>query len=334
MTVETLRLSYSSKGTLKGCERKFEFDKLYPQPRQRLSGYAAEVGTALHAGYQDFLIHGDEEHAIFEFMLKFPYELEFEQENDYRSFEASLMTLEAMMHSNILGEYELAQIRRPNTPEELAAGESGGRVVPAIEVPFEIHLAGLTVPYRVLDASGHRTGEIVERPVSIIGYADALMFHRVTGAYKTLDIKTHRDTVRDRTAEFKFNTQQVPYGLVLSQISEGMVEQFNVLYFDCYVDLLDPRIREYEFTKTAEDIQEWCLKTVLDIGRLRQMMAMDFFPRTEHGCMFYRSPCRYLDVCESRDHAAITDFLLMGQEPVDDKQPFFPWISVTIQADQ
>lgn len=330
--IEPLRLSYSSLGTFAGCARKFEFDKLYAASRGRESGYAAEVGKALHAGYQRFLVDGDEEQAIFEFLLAFPYELEFEQENDYRSFEASLMTLEAMMEANNLGEYELAKIKRPNTAAERAAGESEGRVVPAIEVPFEIHLVGITVPHRVLDSYGQRTGEIVERPVSIIGYIDALMFHKVTGAYKTLDIKTNRDTVKDATAKYKFDAQQVPYGMVLSQISEGQIEQFGVLYLDCYVDLLEPRIRDYEFTKTAEDIQEWCVNKMLDVGRLKQMMAMDFFPRTEHGCMFYRSPCRHLDYCESRDHQAITNFRLMGMEAVDDKEPFEPWISVAIEV--
>ena len=57
-----LRVSYSSLNTFASCNRKFEFDKLYPRRERVLEDfYAADVGKALHAGYQDFLIKGDKE---------------------------------------------------------------------------------------------------------------------------------------------------------------------------------------------------------------------------------------------------------------------------------
>ncbi len=72
---EYLRVSYSSLNTAHSCWRRFEFHKLYP----KLAGgfddfYAAEVGKALHAGFQDYLIHGDQNLAIWAFMQAFPYE--------------------------------------------------------------------------------------------------------------------------------------------------------------------------------------------------------------------------------------------------------------------
>ena len=92
-----LRVSYSSMGTFSSCARKFEFDKIYP-PRARDSRdmYAADVGKALHAGFQDWLINGDREEAIWQFMRAFPWDGEAYQTNDYRSFEACLATLESM----------------------------------------------------------------------------------------------------------------------------------------------------------------------------------------------------------------------------------------------
>jgi hypothetical protein len=312
-----LRVSYSSLNVESSCSRKFEFHKLYPRKQtQDEDFYAAGVGKALHAGFQTYLISGDRESAIWQFMLAFPYEGESQQTNDYRNFDASLCTLEAMFDETKIGEYELAQIRRPNTADELAKGLSAGVVVPAIEVPFEIRFSGLTLP----DGRG----------VAFIGYIDAIMRKYTTGRFRTTDIKTSRWNLKDATAKYKFDTQQVPYGIIVDHVAQGTVDAFDVMYLDSYIDLVEPSVKLYEFTKTQDDVREWVTNKVLQFQRIQRYMEMDYFPRTDSGCMFYNKPCKYLEPCISRDKAALNEWFLMGETPATE-EPFFPWIIADIE---
>lgn len=322
MEVQPIRLSYSSLNTMAGCPRKFEFQKILPNTGDRESGYAAEVGKALHEGFGDYLINHDEDSAIWKFVNHFPYEMEMMQTNDNRSFEACLSTLQAMIESTDTSEFELAKIKRPD-----------GQIVPAIEVPFEIRLEGMTLPFREFDpVTGHRTGRIIERPIGIIGYIDAIMYSNFAMMYKSLDIKSTRESFIDATAKYKYSSQQIPYGMVISQVAGQEISEFEVDYLEAYIDLMNPKITSYRFVKTSEDIQEWCVNKILQISQLRQFMEMDYFPRTESSCMAYRYPCRFLDACASRDADAIADYLLMGNEPVMQNEEFEPWITVTIQT--
>jgi len=311
-------VSYSSLGTAETCWRKFELDKFYPR-RERVfeDNYAADVGSALHAGFQDYLIHGDKDEAIWQLMRAFPFEAEYNQDNDYRSFEATLSTLECMFEEVKLNEYELAKIRRPNTPAELAAGLSGGVVVPAIEVPFELRFKGLNLP----DGRG----------IAFTGFIDAVMRHYTTGRFRTLDIKTTRFHMSDATAKYKFNGQQVPYGIVVEHIAEAAVDSFEVLYLDSYIDLVEPDVKLYPFTKTQDDIREWVLNKVLQFQQMIRFSEMEFFPRTDGGCTFFNKPCRHLEPCMSRDKAAITEWFLLGEEPARQREEFFPWIVADLE---
>lgn len=331
---DTLRVSYSSLGTFSSCPRKFEFDKMYPRRVRDGDNYAADVGKALHTGYQDYLIHGDKEHAIWSFMRAFPYMGEFQQSNDYRSFEAALATLELMFEDIKIGEYELAQIKRPLNQDEQAyyakvcldSPEARDAipdriVVPAIEVPFEIRFEGITIPpcRRFPDGAG----------ISVIGYIDAIMRNYSTGLFRTLDIKTSRMNLKDSTAKFRYDTQQVPYGIVVDHVAQGAVEAFEVLYLECYVDIVEPRVQLYPFLKRQTDIQEWATTKVLQFQQIARFASMDFFPRTDNGCLFYNSPCRYLEPCQSRDAESLTEWFLLGQEPAKE-ETFEPWIVASV----
>lgn len=310
--MQTFRVSYSSLNTFSTCPRKFEFNKLYPRRTEWEDGYAAGVGKALHAGYQDYLIHKDRDQAVWTFMLEFPYELESIQSNDYRSFEASLSCLEEMFESIKMEEYELAKIKKPD-----------GEIAPAIEVPFEIRFKGLAIPPCPALPEG--------ATLSVTGYIDAIMQHYTTGLFRTLDIKTNRLNLMDATPKYKFDTQQVPYGIVVDHVAQGSVEEFEVLYLDCYVDLLEPKVSFYPFKKTRTDIEEWCATKLMQFQQIAKYAAMDFFPRTDSGCLFYNKPCSYMEPCMSRDREALTEWFLLGDEPVKERE-FTPWIVADVDV--
>lgn len=304
--VDYLRVSYSSLNLADTCLRKFEFNKLYPRRARDPDQFAADVGTALHHGYQDYLIHQDLDRAIWMMMKDYPYLGEFEQRFDDRSLEACISTLEEMTYEANMTEWELVSIRKPT-----------GEIVPAIEIPFELRLKGITLP----DGRG----------VAFTGFMDAALRHLGTGLVRTMDIKTHRRTLEDATPKYKFDGQQVPYGIVLEHLTGNPVTEFEVLYLDTYVDLVKPRVQLYPFRKDSEDLQEWLINTVLRVQRIQRAMEMDYFPRTDGGCLNWNRPCYFLEVCQSRDREAITEWLMMGDEAATEKREE-PWIVAEIDV--
>lgn len=301
-----LRVSYSSLNTYASCHRKFELSKMIPQRRSYEDNYAADVGKAMHAGFQNYLVTQDEDIAILELMKAFPFEDEWNQPNTYRSFDACLSTFESMLEEGNMYEYELAQIKRPD-----------GSVGPAIEVPFEIQFEGLTLP----DGRG----------ISFVGFIDAILQHRLNRRYKTLDIKTTREKLDDSTPKYFFDTQQVPYGIVLDHVANGKVDSFDVLYLDTYIDLVEPTCKLYEFPKTSTDVQEWFTNRVMQMEDIVRFEKSQYYPRTDSGCMFWKKPCRYFDVCGNRDREFLKEWFLLGDEPAPE-EPWNPWIIAKAQA--
>lgn len=301
-----LRVSFSSLNLADSCMRKFEFNKLYPRRARDSDAFAADVGTALHHGYQNYLIHQDLDQATWALMKSYPVLDEFSQRFDDRSLESCIATLEEMTYEARMTEWELIEIKKPD-----------GEVVPAIEVPFALRLKGITLP----DGRG----------VEFTGFMDAALRNLGTGAIRTMDIKTHRRSVVDATPQYKFNGQQVPYGIILEHLVGNSIDQFEVLYLDTYVDLCSPRVQLYPFLKDSEDIQEWLINTVMRVQRIQRAMEMDYFPRTDGGCFNWNRPCYFLEVCQSRDKEAITDWLMMGEEPKADSREE-PWVIAEIDV--
>lgn len=312
--MDNLRVSYSSLNTFASCARKFEFNKLYPRRDLGFEDfYAADVGKAMHAAYQNYLVESDKDKAIWILLQEFPFASEYSQSNDFRSFEACLSTLEMMMDEIKMNEYELVQIKTPS-----------GEVKPAIEVPFEIRFTGLHInPCRRFPDGA---------TLSMNGYIDAILRNVMTNQYRSMDIKTTRQSLVDATGKYKFDTQQVPYGIVIDHVAAEAVESFEVLYLDCYLDLLEPKVQLYPFMKRQQDIQEWAMNKLIQFQQLAKFLEADFFPRTDSGCLFYNKPCKYLQLCESRDPETIIEWLLLGEEPADDREKFEPWIIAEIEV--
>lgn len=301
-----LNVSYSSLNLADSCLRKFEFNKLYPRRARDRDAFAADVGTALHHGYQNFLVNQDPDLALWALMEDFPYESEFNQARDDRSLEAAIATLDEMIAEAKMSEWELMTIMRPD-----------GVVVPAIEVPFELRLKGLDLP----DGRG----------VAFTGFMDAALRHVARGDIRTMDIKTHRRHLEDATPKYRFDGQQVPYGICLEHIQGHPVDEFEVLYLDCYVDLVSPRVHLYPFRKDSTDLQEWLINTVLRVQRIIRAMEMDYFPRTDGGCLNWNRPCYFLEVCQTRDREAVEEWLMMGEEP-EHRPVETPWITAEIDV--
>lgn len=301
-----LRISYSSLNTFANCARRFEFSKLYPRRARDYDTFAADVGKALHRGYQHYLVHRDEEKAIWAMMEVYPYEAEWNQDNDWRSLETCVVVMQEMIESAAMAEWRVAELMRPD-----------GMIVPAIEVPFELRLDGIVLP----DGRG----------IAVTGFVDAFLRNIMTERFRTIDIKTHRRFLRDATAKYKYDTQQVPYGIVLEHIQGKAIDGFEVLYLDTFVDLAEPRVELYAFEKDDDSVQEWLMNTVIAAQQIQRFMEMDYFPRTASGCLNFNKPCFFLDVCEIRDRRKIEAWLLEGEAP-EHKDPETPWVTAHIDV--
>lgn len=303
---EYFKVSYSSLNLLATCMRKFEFNKTYPRRIRDSDQYAADVGTSLHKGLQDYMVHANEDSAYWQVMKSFPYFWEYNQTRDDRSLEAALYTLDEMIFKMDMSDWELMEIVKPD-----------GSIVPAIEVPFEIRLKGLDLP----DGRG----------VAFTGFMDAAMRHRSHGLVRTLDIKTHRRAREDATPVYKYDSQQIPYGIVLEHVQGNPVEEFEVLYLDSYIDIVEPRVHLYPFMKDSTDIQEWLINTVMSVQRIQRAMEMDYFPRTDGGCLSWNRPCFFLDVCQSRDREGIIEWMI-GESDIEERVETQPWIVAEIDV--
>lgn len=317
------RLSYSSNGTFDSCMRRFELSRGYKQLRAWEDSIASGSGTSLHHGIQSYMEFNDPDKAMWALMTSYPHALSMGPTDD-RSLEACMSTLELMMEVAHNQEFELAKIRRPELPDRRAGHEGEmipSEIVGATEVPFEIEIV----------RSGGRSALVTGGRLTFVGFIDAIMTSRYTGRFRCTDVKTHRDNKHDRSSAYKFNTQQTPYGAVLEHIQGGEVLDFDVNYLDCFVDLVNPRVENYDYTRSRQDVMDWFANRIIQVQRLNAALASSYFPRTENGCTFFNRPCRYMDVCESRDPDTVQSILLMGGEP-DVEKPFDAWINVQLEV--
>jgi len=305
-----LPLSYSSRGTLHSCERRFELRKLYGHDRsEREESLPPEVGHALHTGYQTYFATRDRDAAAAAFMLRYPAHL-CNNRNDQRSIEAAYLTLEEMMAHPIDSRYKIATINH------------NGVMKPAIEVPFRI---------MIRDVSLLRDQQIA---ICYDGFIDLILLDTVTGDYCPLDIKTTRTWRTDYSAKYMYDDQCLPYGYILQRVLNRNTTAFNVLYLVAFIDALKPRVFMYDFPITEQRVQEWAFTFAFELNMLRQYAEMGFFPRRGASCDGY-GVCQYFDVCGYTNPDDIRKFLdsQFGPRSYDTdtvSENFDPWFTINL----
>jgi len=307
-STDKIILSHSTQTTAESCWRKFEFKKMYGD-LERIPGiedtgnFPADVGKALHAGYQNFLIHRDEDKAAMEFLKEFPYELEFQKsDNVTRSLEASFSTLQAMISHPSATKYQLVEIKGLD-----------GITRPAIEVPFVIEITNAPLPV----------------PVYYVGFIDAVLYDSFEYGYFASDIKTTRRWANDFSAKYEFDEQTVPYGMILEHCLGHEMDDLNTNYLIAYVDLLEPKVQSHWFKKSKEDLQDWLRGLCVNIDQIAEFSKYQFFPRATSGdvCFAWNSKCEFLEYCTFRDPETIAK--IMGSPK--QRKGFFhdgkePWV--------
>lgn len=308
-------ISHSSRKLFHGCVRKFYFRKIFNHPKRDTS-LAAEVGKALHTAFQHYIIHKDEDAAIWELMKNYPIELCYSDMDD-RSLEAVYYTLMEIITSTIHSRMEVAYI----------IGMDGQRHA-AIEVPFEIIVDGVD-----LDGKGMQ--------ISYIGYIDAIMWDPELEMYVIIDLKTTGRKLTDVEPLYKFSEQVIPYHMVLEYMQNTGVQNFTVKYVHGKIDLINPNVQVISFVKNASDVQEWYQGLLVDIAAIQQYIKLNFWPRTGggDGCMAWNKPCQHYDICGINDEELLrTTIEDESREAAQDeakysktlREEFVPWVQFTL----
>lgn len=296
--------SHSIDGTFESCARRFEFAHVWTQvPEGGSSGFAAEVGTALHEAVQAWArlalfpgrtANNRNELAIaigLQTLLKWwPWALEEVSMEEgkagikQRSLGESILLYEAIVEDVFWESWELIMI------------DNFGL---SIEIPWRIIHASLgTFPM----PHGKGMGFFATQ-----GKIDFVLRHRRTGEIRVFDLKTTIKEERAHEAAFKFSGQGPNYAMIIAQALgfdwkvNGLKMTYVVTNFAAADGSVDAQVNLRTYTYEPEDIQDG-----IDIKHDRLMRMMDYakrqwWPRKSHGCDAYGMPCPYMGICGRRD---------------------------------
>lgn len=312
--VDEIRLSHSTLQTFESCPRKFEFSKLFQNPVHEDS-LATAFGTAIHRGFQDYLINKDYNHAVFSMMMDYPWEMGESAVRD-RSPEGALALLDEMIRQFPEERYELAYI-----------SDANGTPMPCVEVPFKLvfdEYATLSMINR--SASGSQVKFV---PVFYVGYMDLVLHDKLEDKFIVIDIKTTTDRLDDLTPKYKFSDQTVPYGLVLNKLLGLPIDELEVGYYVARPSLLEPKVELYKFYKSQSDLADWAHGMLSSLNNLSTYFATCYFPRTRNGCSFFGRTCPYYEYCHDRD-VKRTQIALAYNGDLAPSLPFETWCEIHI----
>lgn len=291
-----LILSHSLREVAHNCPRKYEFTARYRPERKHTDNYAADVGTALHRGVQDYVLHRNRNRAIAVFMSSFPYDSEFTNDDPTstttpyakmkRSFEASAGTLDVLLTSFDWDDYDLVYFTL------------GGVQYPGIEVSFAIHLIN----------------KLSDLPAYFMGHIDLVLRNRKTNELAVFDIKT---TQNDLTpVRWEYDQQTTPYGLVLASLLGHEITNVTTHYLAAQIDLAKPQVIDFPIVSDEDRISDWVLSIADDLYRFYAYMLKGKWPRAISGssCMSYKKPCAFFNLCKMRDPSLIYNMISRDQE--------------------
>lgn len=304
LPVRLILTSHSIDNTFDYCPRKFEFLNIYDRRPKRDSGYAADVGTALHEGLQAWLIaraEGKSEDAatsagFMALLINFPWVAEREQSTNLRNYDRCIMMLYELIRSNEWDNWELMRVDGKGW---------------AVEIPFLIKHTSLGI-FQVKD-----TGKWVM--LATQGKIDFILRHRITGAIRTWDLKTTMHDVSLARSEYTYSGQQVGYSHVLHAMLGIAPSEFSVHYMIARFNANDPpQIQPFQIEKTPDEIDDYWLAKLDRLWRIKAYAEQGWFPRTNGGCHSWGKECSCFDICKSRDPQLIQKwFSDTGAEPAE-----------------
>jgi len=277
MLPEKLEVSDSVFHQFDSCEQKFFLGKVLGVNghTDELANAPAQIGTALHVGYQDYIVHGDEDKAVWEYSRRYPFDLIPGQE-DRRSFEAALAVLLKLIREPKYTSAPVAQIEKPD-----------GEIVPAIELYFRVRIKNFYL------------GPDKTCPVYFRGLIDIV--RHFPQMFAVEDLKTYTGYVNDPVAKYSFSTQTTGYGFIFNEfmnaIGQNRSHTFEANYIVAKIDIANPQISYHEFTRGPKDIKNWAFWLAHNLKTMKNRVHNNWFFQNSHSCFAYNKRCQFFDVC-------------------------------------
>ena len=300
-----LELSHSSRMSLASCPRKIEFRKMYASSR-RDESIATGSGKALHNAFQSWIVDGNVDKGLWELVKAYPIQYQ-KSSMVANSLEGCIGTYLHCIKSDVFDEWEIAYVVKPD-----------GERVPAVEVPFDL----------VLHVDFFDDDNLVE--IHYIGYIDLIMYNKFTDTYAVWDIKTTTKS-DDFATQFTFDEQCLPYGLVLQTLlGLDYTKGYEVGYWVCHINHLEPFDKLLTFTKDGNDVAEWFTSYLIDLHALSLYHRLGFFPRHGNSCKSWNRQCTFFDMCDSRDYNYLETMISMENQDLSISDRPEPWVVINL----
>lgn len=307
--------SHSVDNVFDYCPRKFEFLAVHLKEQKRDSGFAADVGTALHEGLGAWLIarsdgasEADSINIGYLTLLKFyPWETELEQIKKDRTNHRVIEMFDKIVSSGEWDNWDLLKV-------------DNGKW--AVEVPFLIKHTSL--------------GEFIINSTNELailctqGKIDFIMQHRISKAIRTWDLKTTVMSLDLIRSEYTYSGQQVGYSHVAHAMLGATPVDFSVWYMIArFTSTGQPFIHPIEMFKGQDLIDDYWLTKIDRLRRMKHYAETGWFPRTNGGCNAWQRECMFFDICRSRDDDLIRRWFEVSLE-TEVVQGYDWWVTLEV----
>lgn len=259
-------LSHSSDVLLHKCPRKYELYKLLGrQDGEDENDEHLNFGSVLGSTVQDYLVHGDLQHAIFSAYMAWPKTIDDEAgERNKKTFWHVLFALDKFVdfRRSVLGGYELASFN--------------GR--PAVELGFTIDLG---------DGFFYR------------GFLDALLIDVARKKLKVFECKSTKFR-NIHPAMFGNSGQGLGYSLVVDAITAATGYTVEAAYDVMYPVYKTTALEweKFEFRKSHTQRATWLMDLLRDKQHVSEYAQGEYFPMHGENCYDFFRPCSHFGVCE------------------------------------
>jgi len=255
-----LKLSHSNLETLNTCERKFQLDHLLEGSAVREESEHLSFGTAYGIGIASYLVHQDQDRAIWEAYMGYWPLIESDRKNEELMIAGLLNSFSKL--DDLLQDYEVVEV--------------DGK--PATELTFRI---------------------LIDDEYFFKGAIDVVLKNRWTGMYYVMDVKTTGLQLFDLSPLYENSGQTLGYSIGIDALVGEKQAAYGVLYFVLQLGKTkgESKVHILAFEKTILDRLNWFLTLGMDVNRLKQMEEMGVYPKRGSSCLQFMRPCKYFGTC-------------------------------------
>lgn len=266
-----VRLSHSTMGLIRSCERRFQKAKLLRSAAPRDESPAMSFGKGFGAGVQHYLVlrssgiaQGEALDAAL-WVAWASYYPSLEDERRFQERAISLLIRSVPFLEARLREYDIA--------------EFNGK--PASELSFCLNIS--------------------ER-YYYVGYVDLILKSKESGRFHVVDIKTTSLRSLDLRPHYKNSGQGIGYSIVLDSVVGQDLATFDVSYWACKLgsakdSIYIPEWVDMNFPYTIKDRMDWFLTTYLDVNYITALEQMTAYPKRGQSCMSFNRVCNFYHEC-------------------------------------